>query len=79
MNDWIPVTERLPERGDKVDIWIDGHRVTDWWLDWYAPDDEELFWYSGRSNIFEVESIPHSVGKITHWMPLPPPPENDDE
>jgi hypothetical protein len=70
---WIPITERLPELGDKVDLFYKEARCPDWYLDYYSPTDHSLYWYSGKGNLFEgPESIP--VNQATHWMPLPAPP-----
>jgi hypothetical protein len=63
---WIPVTERLPIRGDAVlCIGDDGISVADYvvgdkWcaLPWFFVDGEE------------------ETG-VTHWMPLPQPPKEE--
>lgn len=60
---WIPVTERLPE--------LSG------WVLAYVPDAR-----SGRSQAGMVywggdrwEAVRSAAKRITHWMPLPTPPE----
>lgn len=72
MSYWIPVTERLPARGQRVLAWGgdacfggEKHRI--------AVCDEHVDWM-GR----EFFGLPTNV---THWQPLPPPPppEADDE
>ena len=71
MNDWISVEERLPEGRNKYG--------SGWWLvkplnripttaifdngNWYAPATA-----GGTHRVF-----------ITHWMPLPEPPDTKDE
>ena len=62
LQDWIPVTERLPENEDEVlVIWEcnywDGYRVS---TDFYNPR-------AGRWDLDDYQ--------YTHWMPLPQPPE----
>jgi hypothetical protein len=56
---WIPVSERLPEDGADVLAWC-GWAIT-------SRYDDENYWRTedGRNPIFMV----------THWMPLPTPPE----
>lgn len=62
---WIPVTERLPEVGEVALVW-DGTfrkvaRLGKWgWHEEYLPNDE-------NGGAF--------VNGVTHWMPLPEPPE----
>jgi hypothetical protein len=59
---WIPVTERLPENDDDVlvyawDIMLARYRTGDrkWHADWF----------------------PFGDGEVTHWMPLPTPPKGE--
>ena len=59
---WIPVSERLPEEGTFVDCYVGGYmqgRYTD-----------ILFKDSG---FHKTVTIP--LHNVTHWMPLPEPPE----
>jgi hypothetical protein len=61
---WIPVTERLPEENDVYMVSaFDGHarRVT--FAQW---QNRIKRWYLTGSR---------SYWKVTHWMPLPEPPE----
>ena len=67
VQDWVSVTERLPEetgryltankRGDdKIDVF-------DLWFDggfWYIDDEDDMFDY-----------------EVTHWMPMPVPPKGE--
>lgn len=73
MSEWISVSDRLPIYGDPVLIVGNGvtQNVT------YMRDgaDDEQDW-------FEPYFFDHDDGckvdwsKVTHWMPLPEPPEN---
>ena len=69
---WIPVSERLPEFGapilfyDSISERINKGTCTAWNADntnlhWFTDDD--LFYFGDRSEY------------ITHWMPIPQPPE----
>ena len=61
---WIPVTERLPE--DTTEVLVCSGI--------FAPFTEVAFydglWYSAWDGETEIESV-------THWMPLPEPPEEE--
>jgi hypothetical protein len=73
VNGWISVDERLPELGQKVLVWYDnGYEVA--YLQKFEPpklqypqfNNVEMFeWCFGDFEDFDV----------THWMPLPKPPE----
>ena len=60
---WIPVTERLPGRNEIV-IVRDGVRVS---VGSYSPMMED--WWSLSGSILRCSTT------VTHWMPLPEPPE----
>lgn len=73
MSEWIKCSERLPEPGVPVDIWV--------------PDEQHsrLADYILRSNYAGVEgnsffeplgSGRSCVRNATHWMPLPEPPQD---
>ena len=69
---WIPVSERLPEihddyDGEKSDCCyvIDIHKCV--WIAYYRPDEKG--WYELPAGII--------LTTITHWMPLPEPPEGE--
>lgn len=62
-NGWIPVTERLPEKGEKVMACdIDG--------------DIMLGWMHDRTHLCAVDDY---YKNITAWMPLPEPWKGDEE
>ena len=67
---WIPVSERLPEKGDNVLGFIEGLTGT---LTPYV----EVYTYIGDGkweDSYEIWNYGDLVG-ITHWMPLPEPPK----
>lgn len=61
---WIPVSERLPESGFVGLCQVAGNGYV---IARYAPYDSEGGWTS--------DEIGYCF--VTHWMPLPPPPEAD--
>lgn len=61
MTDWIPVEERLPEDGVAVLVWIPASGC---WI----GERYHLYW------MLNDECAAGDQG-ITHWMPLPEPPE----
>ena len=70
---WIPVTERLPEYMENVLV-TDGVFSGMGWRDWYdchGTKPREDYWIAPSTNVNELG--------ITHWMPLPQPPESEDE
>ena len=78
-NRWIPVSERLPEK--PPDYFKDGH----WWMvsgeDFIVADSDgkvyEAHWTYGCShqNYFWYVNSLTPLTNITHWRPLPEPPE----
>lgn len=72
---WIPVTERLPESfGDDVLV-TDGedYAVGFWREDAKAWDSADFGWLENRSE------PPFGIHTVTHWMPMPEPPEPPKE
>lgn len=66
--EWIPVSERLPEQRMRVLVAMRGGVV---WGGSYRPDTKKKFVLDG-SDAFQRMNFLES---ITHWMPLPQPPE----
>lgn len=63
---WIPVTERLPELGERV-LCTDGVAV----FEQYRVDISCVY---GMWDRFGMKS---PMQEVTHWMPLPEPPKED--
>ena len=72
--DWIPVDERLPDIGKRVPV-IDAD---------YMNEKQPLIAYRYETTNSKDGWFWQFLGEsklvlITHWMPLPPAPEADDE
>jgi len=63
MSEWIPVSERLPERNERVLV-VDESGVN---VGAYSPMLDD--WWSLQGD--RMAPGP----QVTHWMPLPEPPE----
>jgi len=59
---WIPVSERLPEAEAHVLVWADGTVQAQ-----YRPDSLKYRW--------DCDTYGLSADEVTHWRPLPAPPE----
>ena len=64
VQEWIPVTERLPEKGQEVLVFDTRENWTG--FAWLRPD--ETWTILGFDFHFDL-------GEVTHWMPLPEPPK----
>ena len=62
---WIPVTERLPDENQVV---LCMRRNKSYWVAQWTYID--WMWYD--------ENEWHNENEVTHWMPLPEPPKEDD-
>ena len=63
---WIPVTERLPEKGEEVLVFDTRENWTG--FAWLRPDET---WTALGFD------FPFDLGEVTHWMPLPQPPKGE--
>ena len=65
--EWISVKDELPEDSTKV-FCLSIHKMV--YAAWFIKDDIEFFPYAhGASDV--------PIGSVTHWMPLPEPPNQD--
>ena len=62
VQEWIPVTERLPEKGEEVLVFDTRENWTG--FAWLRPDET---WTALGFD------FPFDLGEVTHWMPLPQP------
>ena len=61
---WVPVTERLPDKGQKVLIY---------WREAGEPAIDTAFWQGEWAALHWT----NMGDKVTHWMPLPEPPKEE--
>ena len=69
---WISVEERVPETGEEVIVCVDGHRGPAW------SNRYQLVAFRGAVSeqwLQERHESAKPVVGVTHWMPLPAPPE----
>ncbi len=69
---WIPVEERLPEYGVRVletDMYEEDD-CTGIWTREEDKDDADGCWH-------DEHDWWHALDEVTHWMPLPEPPEEE--
>ena len=66
VQEWISVTERLPEKGEEVLVF----NTRENWIGfaWLRPDET---WTALGFD------FPFDLGEVTHWMPLPQPPKGE--
>lgn len=72
VQDWIPVEERLPGDSDGLVIMTDGEIV-------HPSYGNAMFGFDGKLGVFApTKRKPWGFMRVTHWMPLPQPPKEED-
>lgn len=91
MSEWISVKDRLPEVEDDVLVRVreietygrhnERKKTYNWFFVGYYDGTEWLTVYChGCEYLYKVnESDPRCVHEVTHWMPLPEPPEEEQK
>lgn len=78
---WIPVTERLPELCQNVLV-SDGKGSGEGWrdrYDWHDQNREDVVYTSPQPRDFWcIPGCKVDEDHVTHWMPLPEPPEEGE-
>lgn len=69
MSDWISVKDRLPEVFDEVIVYFNGF-ISIAWRETEKKKNGIVGWHWDSQM-----SYPESLVNVTHWMPLPKPPE----
>ena len=70
-NEWVSVEERLPEESDGMVLFTNGRAVTSGYRNY-------MFRMSDEEGVY-APAIRKGGGymRVTHWMPLPAPPEKE--
>lgn len=71
---WIPVTERLPPEDEEIN---EQARWSEKVIFWHMGCGPRIGWYSRAFNVWSVSGNIMTIRAdfVTHWMPLPEPPE----
>jgi len=81
VSEWQPI-ETAPKDGTFVDLWVinsrgEGDRVANacWKTPWGPYDDKQVGWWGEHENSGDRRVFLEPTWRVTHWMPLPNPPE----
>lgn len=72
---WISVDERMPEDGQTVLVFTPGMPVLDIWIDTWREQHEAPVSFSSATVPIGLGWDDHEFEAITHWQPLPAPPQ----
>jgi len=83
MSKWIPVSEQLPEESGRYITYLKAPYEWEYskelsWVTELEFDKEQMLWWMHPD--FAYNAVVDAVGndvKVTHWMPLPDPPEGE--
>lgn len=72
-NEWVSVEERLPGDSDGLVIMTDGEAV-------HPSYGNAMFGLEGKLGVFApTKKKPWGFMQVTHWMPLPKAPKEEDK
>lgn len=71
MSEWISVKDRLPKKGELCITW-DGRGIDALYFDEVKEDGTVVFLLQGVYYTVDIENV-------THWQPLPEPPEVNND
>jgi len=81
--EWIPVTERLPDGDSPYIAYLKA--PDDWefhdelsYVTMLEFDKRQMLWWQSENSCFNADiNIVSNDCKVTHWMPLPEPPKEE--
>ena len=77
---WMSVKDRLPEPDVKTIGRIETEKVIAWDGNRLVFGNFTIYRYDNSFEFYGADADgTHCFWKVTHWMPLPEPPERDDE
>ena len=71
MTNWIPCSEKMPNESGTHVMVTDGVHIME---SWYELIDGEMLWVDNYTMYVNI-----NFGEVTHWMPLPEPPNKDNQ
>ena len=81
VQEWIPVTERLPERDKEVLLIVNGWEDRLYYTGCLHKQEAERSWLTGiesKASDWKIWGFSYLREPIvTHWMPLPNPPKGE--
>ena len=81
VQEWIPVTERLPERDKEVLLIVHGWEDRLYYIGCLHRQEAERSWLTGiesKASDWKIWGFSYLREPIvTHWMPLPNPPKGE--
>lgn len=80
--EWISVEDRLPDLSEESRIFILVSEEQERLSSWFPSYENRIYkgWWIPERRAFAYEDIENANHCVTHWMPLPDPPleENPD-
>lgn len=73
MSGWISVGDRMPELEQRCIIFTEAGDLLTGWRTEYCRG--EAYWCFGHDCVSWDFEFNYDTGVVTHWMPLPEPPE----
>ena len=81
VQEWIPVTERLPERDKEVLLIVHGWEDRLYYTGCLHRQEAERSWLTGiesKASDWKIWGFSYlREPMVTHWMPLPEPPKGE--
>lgn len=76
-NEWIKVTDRLPDENVNV-LAVESGQLKIMALCYIADDDNNMNWFWGQSyDGLDGDAYVDDDYEVTHWMPLPEKPKSE--
>lgn len=81
VQEWIPVTERLPERDKEVLLIVNGWEDRLYYTGCLHRQEAERSWLTGiesKASDWKIWGFSYlREPSVTHWMPIPNPPKGE--